>query len=75
MNEIYVPYPFEVEPQDTITVEKAQIAQQLITDIEKFCESNLKDSYEVSKIAYAKGIKVEVTAYDDAEKLLEWQVN
>ena len=75
MNEIYVPYPFEVEPQDTITVEKAQIAQQLITDIEKFCESNLKDSYEVSKIAYAKGIRVEVTAYDDAEKLLEWQVN
>ena len=75
MNEIYVPYPFEVEPQDTITVEKAQIAQQLITDIEKFCESNLKDSYEVSKIAYAKGIRVEVAAYDDAEKLLEWQVN
>ena len=75
MNEIYVPYPFEVEPQDTITVEKAQIAQQLITDIEKFCESNLKDSYEVCKIAYAKGIKVEVNAYDDAEKLLEWQVN
>ena len=75
MNEIYVPYPFEVEPQDTITIEKAQIAQQLITDIEKFCESNLKDSYEVSKIAYAKGIRVEVAAYDDAEKLLEWQVN
>ena len=75
MNEIYVPYPFEVEPQDTITVEKAQIAQQLITDIEKFCESNLKDSYEVSKIAYAKGIRVEVAAYDDAEKLMKWQVN
>ena len=75
MTEVYVPYPFEVEPQDTITVEKAQIAQQLITDIEKFCESNLKDSYEVCKIAYAKGIKVEVNAYDDAEKLLEWQVN
>ena len=75
MTEVYVPYPFEVEPQDTITVEKAQIAQQLITDIEKFCESNLKDSYEVCKIAYAKGIKVEVNAYDDAEKLLECQVN
>ena len=75
MTEVYVPYPFEVTQKDTITLEKAQIAQQLITDIEKFCASNLKDSYEVSKIAYAKGIKVEVNAYDDAEKLLEWQVN
>jgi len=75
MNEIYVPYPFEVEPQDTITVEKAQIAQQMILDIQDFCESNLSEAYEISKIAYAKGIKVEVSATDDAAKLLEWQVS
>lgn len=73
MTEVYVPYPFEVEPQDTITVEKAQIAQQLITDIEKFCESNLSEAYEISKVAYAKGIKVDVQAYDDIEKLLKFQ--
>ena len=73
MTEVYVPYPFEVTPEDTITFEKAQIAQQLISDIEDFCEGNLTESYEVSKIAYAKGIKVDVQANDDVEKLLKFQ--
>jgi hypothetical protein len=75
MTEVYVPYPFEVTQKDTITLEKAQIAQQMIQDIQEFCESNLSEPYEISKVAYAKGIKVNVQAYDDAEKLLEWQVN
>ena len=75
MTEVYVPYPFEVTQKDTITLEKAQIAQQMIQDIQEFCESNLKEAYEISKVAYAKGIKVDVQAYDDAEKLMKWQVN
>ena len=45
MNEVYVPYPFEVTQEDTITLEKAQIAQQMILDIQEFCESNLKEAY------------------------------
>lgn len=75
MTEVYVPYPFEVTPQDTITYEKAQIAKQLITDVESFCKSNLIEQYKIDKTAYAKGIRVEVYATDDAAKLLEWQVS
>ena len=72
MTEVYVPYPFEVTQKDTITLEKAQIAQQMILDIQEFCESNFSEAYEISKIAYAKGIKVDVQAYDDVEKLLKF---
>ena len=75
MNEVYVPYPFEVKPKDTITLEKAEIAQQMIEDIRVFCEDNLEESYEISKVAYAKGIRVNVSAKNDAEKLMKWQVN
>ena len=65
--------PFEVNPTDTITYEKAQVAKELIEQVQVFCESNLTDSYEVSHKAYAKGIRVDVDATDDVQKLLRFQ--
>jgi len=62
--EIYVPYPFEVEPTDTITDEKAQVAKQLLEDINQYCEQNLTKPYDISRIAYASGIKVTVDSKD-----------
>jgi hypothetical protein len=73
MTEIYIPYPFEVNQADKITYEKAQVAKELIEQVQAFCESNLTESYEVSHIAYAKGIRVDVDATDDVEKLLRFQ--
>jgi hypothetical protein len=73
MTEVYIPYPFEVNQTDTITNEKAQVAKELIEQVQVFCESNLTDSYEVSHIAYAKGIRVDVDATDDVQKLLRFQ--
>tara|TARA_R110000803_G_scaffold95024_1_gene162774 strand:- start:882 stop:1109 length:228 start_codon:yes stop_codon:yes gene_type:complete len=73
MTEVYIPYPFEVNQTDTITYEKAQVAKELIEQVQVFCESNLTDSYEVSHIAYAKGIRVDVDATDDVQKLLRFQ--
>jgi len=70
--EVYIPYPFAAEPTDIITHDQAEVAQKLIEDVRDFCGENLTKPYEVSKTAFARGIKVLVED-TEVEKLQNWK--
>lgn len=73
MNEVYVPYEFEVEKGQTITKEYFTKGKKLYEKTIDFCEKNLlKSKYIVDTTAYAKGIRVQCKYKKDVKLIQQW---
>ena len=73
MNEVYVPYEFKVEKGQTIPKEYYIKGKELYKKTVDFCEQNLsKSKYEVDKIAYAEGIRIQCKYKKDLKVIQQW---
>jgi len=73
MNEVYVPYEFEVEKGQTIPKDYFIKGKELYKKTKDFCETNLLESkYVVDTTAYAKGIRVQCRYKKDIKVIQQW---